>query len=517
VKEFLGRYELLGLIATGGMGKVYLARAVGEGGFEREVALKVMHEHLLYEPDFIAMFLDEARLAARIRHPHVVPTLDIEKTDTDLFLVMEFVEGLTASGMLKQLRRRERARRKQDSTWDTGLSTAGGRQGRPPVTGPLPLDMACRIAVDVLSGLHAAHELTDRDRQALNLVHRDVSPGNVLIGADGVARITDFGVARAETRLTSTMGGQIKGKLPYMPPEQLMAAEVDRRADIYSAAVVLWEMLVGRRLYDDEQQGALIRNVLQGASRAPSELNPTVPTAVDAVCMRGLANDPGARFATAADFGEALEEAVRSAGASPANPRQLAAFVSTFDTNVSAMADARKSAPKSSSSVVRRVDLSSPSSMTGPSLPAARSGDRPSGRSVSTITAGQPRSRLGALGWMLGGAALVLVGGVVGVLAVVGMGSNAPAGPAAAATPTVVVASTALPGPVEAPATTASPRVEPTPTAEPSSSTTTEPEAPSSKKRRPRVRRKASTRRKPDKPVRAADEPLPSEFLPGEL
>ena len=159
----LGRYEILGLIATGGMGKVYLARVVGEGGFEREVAIKVMHEHLLHEADFVAMFLDEARLAARIRHPNVVPTIDVQKTADALFLVMELVEGLSVSAILKRLRKKERSLVSAELTWDTneGKVVEQGKRQKPAV--PLPLDVASRIIIDALGGLQAAHELADRE------------------------------------------------------------------------------------------------------------------------------------------------------------------------------------------------------------------------------------------------------------------------------------------------------------------------------------------------------------------
>lgn len=551
---FLGRYELLGLIATGGMGKVYLARAVGEGGFEREVALKVMHDHLLLEPDFIGMFLDEARLAARIRHPHVVPTLDIQKTDTNLFLVMEFVEGLTASSLLKQLRRRARAEASVDPSRDSDASAGGSAPGRRSVSGPVPVAMAARIVVDVLSGLHAAHELTDRDRQPLNLVHRDVSPGNVLIGSDGVARITDFGVARAETRLTSTMGGQIKGKLPYMPPEQVLANRVDRQADIYSAGVVLWELLVGHRLFRAEEQGALIHRVVEGAASTPKQHNPQVPPSVDEACMRALDRAPDARYATAADFGEALEEAVRSAGLRLASRRELAQFVASFDTNVSAMAAARRTAPRSTASMQRielEVASATQTSPLAPTLPqgpetggsasgpllgtgaplAPESGSgsfasMPSAGStrtaaiVSTMTAAPPRSRLGALGWMLGGAALALIGGALGVLVIVNSdGSPAPGATAGASAPTLQadLGETAVAAPVKADtdADGGAPVADVEPSAAPSAVARTEPRA----RPRPRIRPKASPKTpKPTPATRGpADEPLPSEFLPGEL
>ena len=237
-----GRYETIAQIASGGMATVYLGRAVGVGGFERKVAIKVMHDHIADDPDFVAMFLDEARLAARIHHPNVVGTMDVQKTDDVMFLVMEYIE-------VASLRRVLRACKK------------GGVE--------LPLEVALRIMVDTLAGLHAAHQLKGHEGELLNLVHRDVSPHNILVGVDGVSRITDFGVARAEARLGSTRGGQLKGKIAYMPPEQGRGDDIDRRADVYAAGVVFWEALTLKRLFKAEHEGALIAMILTGCDRPP--------------------------------------------------------------------------------------------------------------------------------------------------------------------------------------------------------------------------------------------------------
>jgi serine/threonine protein kinase len=339
--EFLGRYEVIGEIASGGMGKVYLARVVGEGGFEREVAIKVMHRHLLEEPSFVSMFLDEARLAARIRHPNVVPTIDVQKTAEGLFLVMEFVEGLSLSAIFAQLRKTAgfdpRAKAPQSPA---EAQAALARR-------LVPTEVGLRILRDALVGLHEAHELTDRDGKPLNLVHRDVTPANILVGKDGVARITDFGVARAEARLTTTKGGQIKGKLPYMPPEQLLSDKVDRRSDVYAVGVVMWEMLTGHGLFRAEHEGALLQKVLGGAPHSPRVENSSVPKPVDQLCMSALAIDVGDRPQTAADFADAIEEAAQKAGLKLPRARSVGAFVRKFKLNTAAM-PARRQAPGSS-------------------------------------------------------------------------------------------------------------------------------------------------------------------------
>ena len=295
-----GRYEIIRVIASGGMAQVCLGRALGAGGFERLVAIKAMHAHLAAEPDFVDMFLDEARLAARIRHPNVVATLDVQQDEEGLFLVMEYVEGPSLQSVLRPLRRARRV---------------------------FPLDLALRIFLDALAGLHAAHQLTGAEGEPLNLVHRDVSPHNILVGVDGVTRITDFGVAHAESRLATTRGAEVKGKLAYMAQEQIQRAPIDGRTDVYAAGAVLWEMLAGQRLVRGDNDGQLMSQILKAERRSVRELNPEVPEEIEAVCQRALLPGPDDRHATAAAFGEALEAAAKAAGVAIAAPRDVALFV----------------------------------------------------------------------------------------------------------------------------------------------------------------------------------------------
>lgn len=275
----LGRYELLHEIATGGMATVYLARARSVAGFERVVAIKVCHPHLRHEEEFSSMFLDEARLAARIHHPNVVSTLDVGEAE-QLYLVMEYIEGDRISGLIK----------------------AAARRGE-----RMPVPITLRIMIDVLSGLHAAHELKDHQGHPLNIVHRDVSPQNILVGVDGVTRITDFGIAKAEARLTVTREGQVKGKMSYMAPEQLSSTNVNRRADVYAAGVVLWEALTGRRLFRADTEAETLNLVLHGVVPAPSTVAPEIVPEVDAVLRKALERDPDKRFQSTADFADAIE------------------------------------------------------------------------------------------------------------------------------------------------------------------------------------------------------------------
>jgi serine/threonine-protein kinase len=278
----VGRYELLVRIASGGMSTVYLARVRGAAGFERLFAVKLCHPHLLEDRSFVEMFLDEARLAALIRHPSVVPTVDLG-TEEQLFLVMEYVEGGALSRLMQAAQRTE------------------GRR--------LPTAVTLRITLDALAGLHAAHEVRASNGRPLHLVHRDLSPHNVLVGVDGLSRITDFGIARAEARLHHTTGTTLKGKLAYMSPEQVQGkgGEVDRRADIFSAGVVLWEALTGRRLFAGDSQGAIAHAVIEAPIPAPSMVNPEVDRRLDPVLLRALERDPARRFAEALELAESIE------------------------------------------------------------------------------------------------------------------------------------------------------------------------------------------------------------------
>ncbi len=282
----LGRYEVLTQLASGGMATVYAARAQGVAGFERLVAIKVLHPHLAHDEDFISMFLDEARLAARIRHPNVVGTLDISDTDGDgYFLVMEYVEGDHFGGLLRS-------------------AAKGGER--------LPTPVVARILMDALAGLDAAHRLADASGP-LQLVHRDISPHNILVGNDGVARITDFGVAKAQVRLSSTRDGQFKGKLSYMAPEQAASGHADQRSDLFSMGIVLWEALTGRRLFRGENNADVLNKILNPEVPPPSVFDAHL-TAFDPVLAKALAREASDRYQSAEEFLEGIEEAGRHTG-----------------------------------------------------------------------------------------------------------------------------------------------------------------------------------------------------------
>jgi serine/threonine protein kinase len=285
----IGRYALYGEIAAGGMATVHFGRLLGPVGFSRTVALKRLHPQFAKDPEFVAMFLDEARLAARIRHPNVVPTLDVVAEHGELFLVMEYVQGESLSRLTRLSR----------------------EQAQP----PMPPTLVAAILANVLHGLHAAHEATDERGEPLAIVHRDVSPQNILVGVDGVARVLDFGVAKAAGRIQITREGRLKGKLAYMAPEHLLHGVVTRKTDIYAAGVVLWETLARKRLFDADNDYSLVEKVKNLVIEPPSRHQPGLPKAFDEVTLRGVARDPSQRFGTAREMAAALE---RCAGIAPA-------------------------------------------------------------------------------------------------------------------------------------------------------------------------------------------------------
>jgi eukaryotic-like serine/threonine-protein kinase len=280
--RIIDRYALFDEIAAGGMGVVHVGRLAGSQGFSRIVAVKRLHSQFAKDTEFVSMFVDEARLAARVRHPNVVTTLDVVEGEGEILVVMDYVHGETLARVNRSLR--ERGQR-------------------------MPFDLAAAILHGALLGLHAAHEAKTEHGASLGIVHRDVSPQNIMIGADGVPRVLDFGVAKASWRSTSTRDGQIKGKLSYMAPEQLNGSEVDRRVDVYAAGIVLWEALTGARLFEGDNPGRLTAAVLAGVREPPSARAPEVPPELDSIVMRALALNPDERFESAMEMATALERA----------------------------------------------------------------------------------------------------------------------------------------------------------------------------------------------------------------
>jgi serine/threonine protein kinase len=275
VGKTVGRYELIHRLGHGGMAAVYLGRATGRAGFEKLVAVKVIHPHLAAEQEFVDMFLDEARIAARLHHPHVVEIHDLGDDDGVLFMVMEYVEGETLAALLRQLRK------------------LGER---------LPLSAVLQVVADACEGLSAAHDLTDADGRPMHLVHRDVSPHNLLVSMDGRVKVVDFGIAKATGRRSSTRTGQLRGKLAYMSPEQAGGATIDHRTDLFALGAVLWELLVGERLFTAETESETLARVTACEVPDVRERRSGLPDGVAALVERSLARKPEARFATAQDM-----------------------------------------------------------------------------------------------------------------------------------------------------------------------------------------------------------------------
>lgn len=261
------------------MATVHLGRLVGPVGFARTVAIKRLHPQYAKDPEFVSMFLDEARLAARIRHPNVVSTLDVVASRGELYLVMDYVQGAPLSQLIEAAQRRQ---------------------------APLPPPIASAIVVQTLLGLHAAHEARSDDGGLLHVVHRDLSPQNILVGEDGVARVADFGVAKAVARTQSTHHGQLKGKLSYMSPEQVMARPVDRRTDLFAAGAVLWECLTTEKLFAGADAAAIMAAIIGWQPRQLAVAGNEVTDTALKVLWKSLAHDPSARYASALEMARDL-------------------------------------------------------------------------------------------------------------------------------------------------------------------------------------------------------------------
>ncbi len=300
--ERIGRYDVLLPIASGGMGTVYLARATSIGGFEREVALKLMHAHLKDNGSFASDLVEEAKLTVRVRHPNVVSVIDVGEDPFGIYLVMEYVEGDTLAGLHKR-------------------SIASPEKN-------LPVRYGLKLLLDALTGLHAAHELKDEAGNPTGLVHRDFSPQNILVGVDGIGRLTDFGIAKAATRISDTTTGIIKGKIAYMAPEQARGATIDRRTDIWAAGVVAWQIIAGKRLYAGQENE--VATLLKIASQPPPRLRdvkPDVHPLMDEAVARALTMEPEQRWPTAQAFKQALQNACR-VHSETADTDEVASFVS---------------------------------------------------------------------------------------------------------------------------------------------------------------------------------------------
>jgi len=388
------------------MAAVHIGRLLGTAGFSRTVAMKRMHRQFAGDPEFVAMFLDEARIAGRVRHPNVVSTLDVVNLDGELYLVMDYVQGESVAHLMRSLVQSK---------------------------AKMPPGIAVSIACETLAGLHAAHEANDDRGEPLGIVHRDVSPQNILVGTDGIARVVDFGVAKAAGRMQTTREGQVKGKSAYMAPEQLRGWPVDRRTDVYSASVVLWEMLAGERLFKADIPAGVMTQVLEKVIPPPSSIAAGISAGLDAAILRGLSRDPADRFATARELGQVLEEVCARESAMKIGDwvRQVAGRV--LDERAQRVAR------------IERLSLDEPTPPPVPlpsTLASARSEAETIASLVGTASASVQRPvrrRVRAIGWTAG---VVALAGVVSVVALARRGRpvNDPAAvPVAIPSPVVTV------------------------------------------------------------------------------
>lgn len=274
-------------LAMGGMAEVFLAMQLGIEGFEKLVVLKQILPHLRQDDDFVGMFLEEARLAASLRHQNVVETLDIHRDEENLFIAMEYISGEDLRFILAKL--------------------AKARQR-------MPVPIACRILADVAAGLEYAHTATDVTGQPRGIVHRDVGPSNILVDYQGVSRLADFGIAKADAANVYTKPGVLKGKFGYMAPEHVRQQKLDHRADVFALGVVMHEVLTGRRLFKEPTLAAVVQALVERKPASPSSINPEVPPSLDAVVVAALIKDRDARTQTACEVREQLERVLTEVG-----------------------------------------------------------------------------------------------------------------------------------------------------------------------------------------------------------
>ncbi|MBL8743488.1 MAG: serine/threonine protein kinase, partial [Myxococcales bacterium] len=275
----LGRYEILGLLATGGMAEVFLGRLMGPSGFERVVVLKRILPHLARESDFVDMFLDEARIVAKINHRNVIQVSELGRDGDELYLVMEFVEGESLGGFMRRHWGSDRA---------------------------IGFELAAYVVAEACAGLHAAHELSDEDGRTQEVVHRDVSPQNLMITYDGQVKVLDFGIAKAVDRSAKTATGTLKGKVEYMSPEQCKAQPLDRRSDVFALGTLLYELAASKRLFRRGNEVASLRAVCDEPIPRPSDVVPGFPPELEAVTLKALERDREDRYRTADEMRRAL-------------------------------------------------------------------------------------------------------------------------------------------------------------------------------------------------------------------
>jgi len=327
-------YELLERIGIGGMAEVYRANALGAEGFERPIAIKRILPNLAEDEDFVKMFIDEAKIAVQLSHPNIVGIFDLGRFGDDYFIAMELVHGRD----LRQIQDRE--------------AQLGRR---------MPLEIALHAGMKVCEALHHAHYKGGggHDGEAVYIIHRDVSPQNVLVSYDGQVKVTDFGLAKAAGRAVQTQAGIIKGKLAYMSPEQLTTVPIDQRSDVFAAGTLLWEMLTGERLFLGSNDRETIQKVFQAKVASPRSLDPAIPIELDRVVMKALAKDRDQRYRTAQEFHDDLEETGYLVNAMVGAP-SVSAYMRALFPEVEVSGSARRRDPRAATAEIRLSEMANP-------------------------------------------------------------------------------------------------------------------------------------------------------------
>lgn len=287
-----GKYTLLNRIAVGGMAEVFLARQEGLEGFEKTICIKRIRPHLSSQPNFVRMFLNEAKLAAQLNHPNVVQIYDLGRVNDSYFIAMEYISGRDMSRIIPKAEK-------------AGI--------------PFPMIYALRIASNVCEGLYYAHTKGDAYGNPLNVVHRDITPENILVSFNGTVKIVDFGIAKANTQLEQTRAGEIKGKLSYMSPEQCMGHVLDARSDIFSFGSVIYEWITGYKLFTGENEMAILKSIIDGKIYPPSYFKEDVPEAVERILMKALDKDKSKRYQSAWEMQFDIDTYLASSEFTPSN------------------------------------------------------------------------------------------------------------------------------------------------------------------------------------------------------
>jgi serine/threonine-protein kinase len=384
---FIGKYQMIAGLGHGGMADVFLAVVRGPVGFTKLQVIKRLRPNLAEENDFLSMFLDEARLAARLNHPNVVQTNEVGEASGQYFIAMEYLDGQPLNRILLRASKPE----------------------------GLPLAIGLHILSDALAGLQHAHQLSDYDGTPLSVVHRDASPHNIFVTYDGGTKVVDFGIAKAASRSSETRDGVMKGKIAYMSPEQARCASVDCRADVFSVGIILWELVTGQRMWMGRSDMEILERLLAGTIPRARDVNPDVPAELDAICARALAVSRDDRYPTAAAFRDALRSYADDAslrvtaedvGCYVADlfEHQRAELKTIIDRQLKNVTNAATGAE-----AINIVDLQHQTSTFTPSASGTHA--VPTVRTGVTGTAEQERRR--RLTPLLVGAAALVVGGVV--------------------------------------------------------------------------------------------------------